>query len=64
MLVFPEIFEACGCQFGIPNGVMNILVAEIGLQGAGVGAVISELEAAGVPKHMRVYQELEFGCDP
>ena len=43
---------------------MNILVPEIGLQGASVGAVVGELEAAGMPQHMRMHQELEFGGDP
>jgi len=43
---------------------MDILVPEIGLQRAGIGAVICELVAAGVPQHVRVHQELELGCDP
>jgi hypothetical protein len=35
-------------------------VAEIGLDGAGVVAVVGELEPAGMPQHVRMHQEREF----
>jgi len=34
--------------------VLNALVAEVGLQGAGIDAIVGELEPAGVPQHVRV----------
>ena len=34
---------------------------EIGLQRAGIDAVIGELEAAGVPQHVRMHRETETG---
>jgi hypothetical protein len=39
-LVPPEVTEAVRRQFRIAHRVLNVLVAEVGLQGAGVVAVI------------------------
>jgi hypothetical protein len=36
----PEIPESVGCHLGISDGVLNVFVAEIVLQGSGVVAVI------------------------
>jgi hypothetical protein len=35
-------------------------VAEIGLDGASVVAVVGELEPAGMPQHVRMHEEREF----
>jgi hypothetical protein len=37
--------------------VLNVPVAEIGLQGARIVALVSQRVAAGVPQHMRVRLE-------
>jgi hypothetical protein len=43
--------------------VLDILVPEIGLQRAGVVALIGECITAGVPEHVWVRFEGEFGLD-
>jgi hypothetical protein len=48
----PEVFEPIGRHFGVSHRVLDILVAEVMLQRAGVVAVIGQLEAAGVPQHV------------
>jgi hypothetical protein len=41
--------------------VLNILVAEIVLQSASIVAIVGELEAAGMTKHVRMDGERHFG---
>jgi len=50
----PEILEPIRRQLGIAHGVLNVPVAEIGLQGARVVAGICQGEAATVAEHVRV----------
>lgn len=53
----PKIAEPASCQLGIPHRVLNISVAEIALERAGIVAVVGELEAGGVAQHVRVRLE-------
>jgi hypothetical protein len=39
------------CHLRVAHGVLDILVAEIGLQGARVVALVGQREAAGVTQH-------------
>ena len=41
---------------------MEDLVPEVVLEGARVVAIIGQLEAAGVPKHVRMDGERHLGC--
>jgi len=50
----PKILESRRRQLGIPDGVLNVLVAEIGLQRPRVVASIGQCKSAGVAEHMRV----------
>ena len=50
-----------GGKFGIAHGVLNILVSEVMLQGSRVVAVVSELIAAGVAKHVRMHGNGHLG---
>jgi hypothetical protein len=45
----PEILKSIRRQLRIANRVLDILVAEIGLQGAGVVALVGQRKATGVP---------------
>src|SRR5262245_8890170 len=63
-LVPPKILEAVGRHFGISDRVLDVLVPEVVLQGARVVAVISQLEAAGMAKHVRVDREWHLGGLP
>ena len=60
-LVPPKILEPVGCHVGVPNGVLDVLVPEVVLQGARVVAIVGELEPAGMAKHVRVDREWHLG---
>ena len=57
--VLPKVSEAMRRQRRIAHGVLDILVAEIGLQRQGIDALIGELVAASVPQHVRMDDEIE-----
>src|SRR4051794_40998969 len=57
VFVLPEILEPLRGQLGVAHGVLDVLVPQPLLQGAGVPAVVGQLEAAGVPQHVRVHGE-------
>ena len=52
MSLTPDVFEAIGRELGIANRVLDILVPEISLNGAGIDAFFSQSEPARVPEHM------------
>jgi hypothetical protein len=56
-----KILEPYRRQFGVAYGVLDILMAEIGLQRPGVVPLVGERVAAGVPEHMGVSIEAELG---
>jgi hypothetical protein len=60
----PKIFEPVGRHFGVPDGVLDVLVAKVVLQGPGVMAIIGQLEPAGMAKHVRVDREWHLGGLP
>src|SRR3954471_21339929 len=64
--IIEKTFEPLRREFGVPRRVLDVAVAQPLLQGAGVVAVVVELEAAGVPEHVRVDGKREFGrvADP
>ena len=62
--IVPEILEAGRRQLGVAHRVLDVAVPEIGLQRTGIDAVIGELEAAGVPQHVRMHRETEIGGNP
>jgi hypothetical protein len=64
LLVFPKTFESVGRHFGVSDGMSNILVPEVMLQGSGVMTFISKFEAAGVSQHVRMDRKRQFGCQP
>ena len=60
----PKVFEPVGCHFGVPDRVLDVLVAKVALQGPRVVAIIGELEPTGVAKHVRVDREWHLGGLP
>ena len=46
---------------GVPNGVLNVLVPEVVLQGTRVVAIVGQLEPAGMAEHVRVDREWHLG---
>src|SRR5271169_4231194 len=57
--VSPEILEPIRRQLRVPDRMLDIAMAQVGLQGAGIMALVGQRETAGVPKHVRVCLELE-----
>jgi len=51
----PEVFEPRRRKLGIANRVLDIAVAEIGLQGSRIMPCIGQRIAAGVSEHMRMH---------
>ena len=49
----PKVLESVGRHFGVPDGVLYVLVPEVVLQGPGVMAIVRELESAGVAMQQR-----------
>jgi hypothetical protein len=60
----PKVLEPVGSHFGVSDRVLDVLVPEVVLQGARVVAIIGQLEAAGVAKHVRVDREWHLGGLP
>src|SRR5262249_28606818 len=60
----PKILESVGRHFGVPDGVLDVLVPEVVLQGPRVVAIIGQLEPAGVAKHVWVDREWHLGGLP
>ena len=59
-LILPEVFEPVRRQGRVADCGHDRSVAEIGLDGASVVAVVGELEPAGMPQHMGMHEEREF----
>ena len=55
----PKAFEPRWRQLGVAHRVLDVLVAQVSLQRAGVLPVVGKLETAGVPKHVRVSLDLQ-----
>ena len=62
-LVLPEAFELVRRQGRVSSRVLDVAVAEVSLQRAGIFAVIRELKTAGVSQHMGVRLDAEIGHD-
>src|SRR5215469_9993046 len=60
----PKILESVGRHFGVSDGVLNVVVPEVMLQGPGVMAIVGELEPTGMAKHVRVDREWHLGGLP
>jgi hypothetical protein len=53
-LISPEVAEPVGRKLGVADGVLDVLVAEIMLQGSGIVPVVGKLIAARMPQHVRM----------
>jgi hypothetical protein len=62
-LVPPERFEPLRGHLRVPHGMLDVPVPEVVLEGARVLAVVGQLEAAGVPEHVRIHREADLRPD-
>ena len=56
-LISPEVAEPVGRKLGVADGVLDVLVAEIVLQGSGIVPVVGKFIAACMPQHVRMQGE-------
>src|SRR6266446_2372026 len=54
MSILPEAIEALGVHLGIAGGVRDLAMTEICGEGAGIDALVDQLEPGSVPQQMRV----------
>jgi hypothetical protein len=52
--ISPKILEPRWCQLAVAHCVLDVLVAEVGLQRPGVHSVVGELETTGMTQHVWV----------
>ena len=60
-LIAPEVAEPVGRKLGVSDGVLDVLVAEIVLQGSGIVPVVGKFIAARMPQHVRMQWERHLG---
>src|SRR5262245_5353347 len=60
----PKVLEPVGRHVSVPDGVLNVLVPEVVLQGARVVAIIGQLEPTRMAKHVWVDREWHLGGLP
>src|SRR5262249_51155971 len=63
-LILPEVFEPVRRQGRVADRGHDRSVAQIGLDGASVVAVVGELEPAGMPQHVGMHEESKFRSHP
>src|SRR5712671_692190 len=52
--IIPKVFEAVGCHRGVAHGMLNVLVPEIILNGAGIMPPRRQVVAAGMAELVRM----------
>jgi hypothetical protein len=57
----PELLEPIRGHFRVSDGMLDILVAKVMLQGSCIVAIVGELIATGVTQHVRVDAEWHLG---
>src|SRR5215510_6715647 len=60
----PEVSKAIRRQLGIAHRMLNVLVAKVGLQRAGIVTGVGQRIAAAVPQHVRMHREGHAGASP
>ena len=61
--IHPEILEPVRSHLSVAGGVLDVSVAEVELDGAGVLAVIGELEAGRMSEHVRMDRHTQLATD-
>jgi hypothetical protein len=59
--VLPKPLKSIRRQGGVARGVLDVAVSQIGLQRAGIVAVVRQLVATGVSKHMGMGFDAKIG---
>jgi len=62
-LVVPEALKPGRSELGVSDGVLDIPVPQIGLQAAGIDALVRKRETTCVPQHVGMDREIKAGHD-
>ena len=62
--MLPEVLEPLGRKLRVSNGVLDVLVPEVVLQGARVLAIVGEFETDGMAEHVRVQAKRHLRPNP
>jgi hypothetical protein len=62
--ISPEVLEPRGRQFGVADRVLDVLVAEVSLQGPGIVALVRQGEPARMTEHVGMCLEPEPSLHP
>ena len=57
-----QVLEPARRQFGAPDGMLDVAVAEVTLDQPGVGTAVGQVVAAGMAEYMRVDGQLVKPC--
>ena len=60
----PDVLEPARGEFGISDRGLDRAVAQVGLQGAGVGSFVRQRVAGRMSQHVRVDLERQTSLDP
>src|SRR5262249_23161195 len=60
----PKVSKPVWRKLGVANGVLNVLMPEIVLQGARVVAIVGKFEPACMAEHVRMHTERHLGSLP
>jgi hypothetical protein len=59
--IVPEVLKALRRKFRVPDGMLNIAMPQVVLNGARIGVLVGQVKAAGVPQHMRMDRKGQGG---
>ncbi len=63
-LIPPKLLEPPWCQLGVANGVLDIPMPHVVLDGPGVMPLARQVEPGRVAQHVRMDRELDAGQFP
>ena len=57
----PKVLKSVGRHFGVSDGVLNVLVPKVVLQGPRVVTIVGQLKPTRMAKHVRVDRKWHLG---
>jgi hypothetical protein len=62
--IVPEVLKALRRKFRVPDGMLNIALPQVVLNGACISVLVGQVKAAGVPQHMRMDRKGQGAASP
>jgi hypothetical protein len=64
LVLSPEILEATRGQLSVSHRVLDVAVAEVGLQRSRIVALVGQRQATSLAQHVRMSRKAQLGLDP